>query len=159
MKYIVVHYDKCHGCNSCTLACSFKKTESFNISRSNVSVIAFSDLGDLTVPVICQHCLHPACMDVCPAHAIYRDEQNGAVRIDENLCVGCKLCMMSCPIGGPWVDSITSRVMKCDLCDGDPQCVHNCGFGALEYLDADEAPTKMRKEGAKKLSQLLYKLN
>lgn len=158
MKFIFVDYDKCHGCNSCALACSFAKTGSFNVARSNVSVIYFPEIEDRIVPVICQHCLDPACMDVCPARAIYRDRETGAVIIDQSICVGCKLCVMACPIGIPWVDMKTSKVMKCDLCGGDPQCVKYCGFGALEFLEVDDATIKLRKEGARKLAQVMTKL-
>jgi Fe-S-cluster-containing hydrogenase component 2 len=64
---------------------------------------------------------------------------------------------MACPIGGPWVDVRESRIMKCDLCEGDPKCVKYCGFEALQFVSAEEATYKKRKEGAKKLSELLKK--
>lgn len=157
-KFILVDYEKCHGCNSCTLACSFAKTREFNPTRSNLSIVSYPELGNLTIPVICQNCLEPPCMEVCPAQAISQEEETGAVLIDENLCVGCKMCIMACPIGGPWVDVKTLKVMKCDLCEGDPQCVKNCGFEALQFVKPEEAVEKKRKEGARKLSEIINKL-
>ena len=41
--------------------------------------------------------------------------------------------------------------MKCDLCDGDPQCVKYCEFGALEFVEADEVAYIKRKAGVDKL--------
>jgi Fe-S-cluster-containing dehydrogenase component len=98
-------------------------------------------------------------MDVCPALAIYRNKETGAVLIDENLCIGCKMCLMACPLGAPWVDSESSRVMKCDLCSGTPQCVQYCGFGALQFVTAEEAMLKMRNEGARKISEVINRLS
>lgn len=154
-KFILVDYEKCHGCNSCTLACSFIKTGEFNPTRANISVAYFPEAGNMTIPMFCQNCLEPPCMDVCPAQAIYQDEKKGVVVIDENLCIGCKMCMMSCPIGGPGVDHKSSKIMKCDLCDGDPECVKNCNFEALRLVMAEEASIKKRREGAKRLSRVL----
>ena len=98
-------------------------------------------------------------MDLCPAQAISRDEKSGAVVIDENLCIGCKMCIMACPIGGPWVDAENFKIMKCDLCEGDPKCVKYCAFGALEFVTAEEAALKNRKEGVKNILKLLDKLS
>jgi Fe-S-cluster-containing hydrogenase component 2 len=156
-RFILVDYEKCHGCNSCTLACSFAKTKEFNPTRANVTIVHLPDQGNLTFPVLCQNCLEPACLEVCPAQAITRDEESGVTSINEKICMGCKLCVMACPIGGPWVDVRESRIMKCDLCEGDPKCVKYCGFEALQFVSAEEATYKKRKEGAKKLSELLKK--
>ena len=156
--FILVDYEKCHGCRSCELACSFNKLEEFNIQRANLSVVEFREAGSLCFPVVCQHCLEAPCMDVCPAQAIYRGKETGAVLIDENLCIGCKMCLMACPLGAPWVDSESLRVMKCDLCSGAPQCVQYCGFGALHFVTAEEAMLKRRKEGARKISEIINRL-
>jgi Fe-S-cluster-containing hydrogenase component 2 len=156
--FILVDYEKCHGCSSCTLACSFAKTGEFNPSRADISVAYFPEAGNLTIPMLCQNCLEPACMEVCPVQAIHRDEKKDVVVIDDNLCIGCKMCMMSCPIGGVGVDHKTSKMVKCNLCDGDPECVKNCNFDALQLVMPEEATTKKRKEGAKKLAKMLNKL-
>lgn len=154
MKYIVVDYDQCRGCNCCTLACSFAKTKTFNSNKANLSITQFPEL-DLYVPVVCQQCLQPVCMEVCPAQAIYLDEKTGASIIDQNICIGCKMCIMACPFGSPWVDSERSCVMKCDLCGGDPECVKYCGYGALQFVPEEEATMKQRDEGARKILEIL----
>jgi len=161
MKYLMVDYDECRGCHSCALACSFGKTREFNINRSNISIVSFPKKG-FFIPVICEQCLKPVCEDVCPVEpekAIHRDKDTGAMIIDEDLCIGCKLCISACPIGAPWLDEKNSKIMKCDLCDGDPRCVKHCNYGALHYVKADEATMKKRREGAYKISMVLDKLN
>ena len=158
MKCIVVDYDECRGCNCCTLACSFFNTKTFNSTKANLSIASFPEV-DLRFPVVCQQCLQPVCMEVCPALAIYRDDETGAMIIDQKLCIGCKMCIMACPVGSPWVDSDNFRVMKCDLCGGDPKCVSYCGYGALQFIPVEEATMKQRKEGARKIADILKKLN
>jgi len=152
MKYITINYDECRGCNSCALACSFTNTKikEFNITRSNISTVM---LDDLLIPVLCLQCLEPLCMEACPQKAIYQDNKTGLVIIDKNLCIGCKKCTMVCPFGGPRVDSQNGKIMKCDLCGGDPQCVKYCGYGALQYVTEDEALMKQRKKGARKIRE------
>jgi Fe-S-cluster-containing dehydrogenase component len=89
--------------------------------------------------------------------AISRDEKTGAVLIDENLCVGCKLCVMFCPLGGVGIDE-NRKILKCDLCGGDPICVKFCIPGALQFLDANAINLKKRRIAAEKLSELMKKL-
>jgi NADPH-dependent glutamate synthase beta subunit-like oxidoreductase/NAD-dependent dihydropyrimidine dehydrogenase PreA subunit len=47
----------------------------------------------------CYHCEKPACVDICPTKAIYKEEKYGAVLIDEEKCNGCRLCYYACPYG------------------------------------------------------------
>jgi Fe-S-cluster-containing hydrogenase component 2 len=77
-------------------------------------------------------------MHACPLNIIKR-EKTGAIVVDEEKCVGCGLCVQSCPYGAITVDPITKRALKCDLCNGDPECVKHCPGGALSYLDVDKA--------------------
>ena len=47
----------------------------------------------------------------------------GAMEVlDENVCVGCKVCTIACPFGTVNYNQDTGKVIKCDLCGGDPQC-------------------------------------
>ena len=157
MKYIVVDYDKCRGCNSCTLACSFYKTNTFNTMKANLSIASFPEFN-LRFPVVCQQCLQPVCMEVCPAQAIYRDKETGAMIINGDLCIGCKMCIMTCPVGSPRVDSDSSTVTKCDLCGGDPNCVKYCGYGALQFITVEEATMRQRNTSAKRIAAILNEL-
>lgn len=158
MHFILVDFQKCHGCRSCELACSFHGTGEFNVQRANLSVIEIPEAGAF-IPVTCRHCLEAPCMDICPAQALYRDGETGAVCINERLCIGCKMCLSACPFGAPRVDSIDLKVVKCDLCKGTPQCVQYCGFGALKYVPVEKAANMRRTEGAYEIFRILNQLS
>ncbi|MBE8189610.1 MAG: 4Fe-4S dicluster domain-containing protein [Candidatus Thioglobus sp.] len=48
------------------------------------------------LPLMCQHCEQPPCVDVCPTNASVR-RADGIVLVDKHLCIGCRYCMMACP--------------------------------------------------------------
>lgn len=49
-----------------------------------------------TLPVMCQHCANPPCVDVCPTGASMQ-RADGIVLVDKHICIGCRYCMMACP--------------------------------------------------------------
>ncbi len=49
-----------------------------------------------TLPVMCQHCESPPCVDVCPTGASFK-RADGIVLVDKHICIGCRYCMMACP--------------------------------------------------------------
>jgi molybdopterin-containing oxidoreductase family iron-sulfur binding subunit len=48
------------------------------------------------LPLMCQHCEHPPCVDVCPTGASFK-RVDGIVMVDRHTCIGCRYCMMACP--------------------------------------------------------------
>ena len=48
------------------------------------------------LPMMCQHCEFPPCVDVCPTNASFR-RSDGIVMVDRHTCIGCRYCMMACP--------------------------------------------------------------
>ncbi|VDA75250.1 Hydrogenase-4 component A [Klebsiella pneumoniae] len=50
-----------------------------------------------SAPQMCHHCEDAPCATVCPVNAIQRVD--GAVQLNESLCVSCKLCGIACPFG------------------------------------------------------------
>jgi molybdopterin-containing oxidoreductase family iron-sulfur binding subunit len=48
------------------------------------------------LPLMCQHCEHPPCVDVCPTKASFK-RADGIVMVDRHTCIGCRYCMMACP--------------------------------------------------------------
>jgi len=51
---------------------------------------------ETALPVMCQHCEHPPCVDVCPTGASFK-RADGIVLVDKHICIGCRYCMMACP--------------------------------------------------------------
>jgi len=49
-----------------------------------------------SLPMMCQHCENPPCVDVCPTGASFR-RADGIVMVDRHTCIGCRYCMMACP--------------------------------------------------------------
>ena len=49
-----------------------------------------------SLPVMCQHCAEPPCVDVCPTGASFK-RADGIVLVDRHSCIGCRYCVMACP--------------------------------------------------------------
>lgn len=60
------------------------------------------------------------------------------IRVLEDKCVGCMLCVKACPFGAIAMDNKLARIdlAKCTLCGA---CVEACRFGAIELKKATEA--------------------
>lgn len=132
MNRIKVDLNKCTGCSICELACSSKKEGLFNLAKSRIRVIK-RGLPHQVVVITCTQCLKASCQIVCPTNAITRDEITKALIVNENLCIGCGLCVDACPIGSIKLHPNNHSAIKCDLCNGDPECVKKCPREALSY--------------------------
>jgi len=156
-KILLIDPEKCSGCKCCELACSFAKEKIFSPVRSRIQLVKIGETG-MNIPVVCQHCAEPVCVDVCPTKALIRDDKTGAVILNEDLCVGCRMCFVVCPIGAISINIDSKKAIKCDLCEGKPACAEVCGYGAIEYVEVDGASSRRRKDGIKKLSMILEKM-
>jgi len=134
-KVLVADLKKCTGCRQCELACSLKQTGVINPAKSCIKIIDWNHEG-IFLPVFCQQCEDAPCMAVCPEDAIHRDTILERMVIDYELCVACRMCVFACPFGALIFDRKRAKVLKCDLCDGDPRCVAFCDDDALSYLDS-----------------------
>ena len=150
-KVLNINYEKCTGCRLCELVCSVKHKGVSNPSRARIKVIKWESEG-LYVPVSCQQCEDAPCMNACPVNAHYRDESYGCVAIDYEICIGCRTCVAACPFGATSFDKVDQQVIKCDHCDGDPQCVRFCEVKCVEYVDAEVLAVSKKRDAAKKLS-------
>jgi Fe-S-cluster-containing hydrogenase component 2 len=83
--------------------------------------------------------------------AIRVDANTGAKVVNEDVCVGCKVCTISCPFGTINYVQETGKVQKCDLCDGNPACADACPTGAITYVDANWTGLDKMREWADKL--------
>jgi phenylacetyl-CoA:acceptor oxidoreductase subunit 1 len=91
--------ERCVGCQTCTAACRHANATSPAVQWRKVLDIESGIYPDVTrtfVPVGCQHCEEPPCMEVCPSTATRR-RPDGIVTIDYDLCIGCAYCAVACP--------------------------------------------------------------
>jgi len=157
-RVLVVDQQKCTGCRQCELVCSVYHTGSSNPSRSRIKVVKWEHAG-IYLPLICNHCEKAYCLEVCPTKACHREpELNNRVVIDKKLCIGCKTCIMACPFSHPFFDIKEQVTVKCDYCDGDPQCVAFCYAKALFFTDADKIQMSKKREAANKFLESLKQI-
>jgi carbon-monoxide dehydrogenase iron sulfur subunit len=151
-KVLYVDYQKCTGCRLCELVCSVYHDGVSNPARSRIRVMKWEQEG-LYIPMSCQQCVDAPCMNVCPVKAISRDEDMARVMVDYDKCIGCRSCVAVCPFGAMSFNRMDKRVFKCDVCDGDPQCVRFCDMKAVDYVDADEVSIQKKRDAATRLSR------
>jgi len=118
------------------MACSVEHTGVINPSKSRIKVFSFEAEGR-KVPYTCTQCAEAWCLNSCPVDAIRIDASTGAKQVFDDVCVGCKVCTISCPFGTVNYNQETGKVQKGDLCGGDPACATACPTGAITYVDAD----------------------
>ncbi len=96
---MVIDLKKCIGCWNCVLTC---KAEHFLPPGIFWCRVLISETGKYPLvtkhilPVRCNHCQEPKCVDVCPTGATQQRE-DGIVWVDPDKCMGCRYCMMACP--------------------------------------------------------------
>jgi len=156
-KMLIVDYEKCVGCGFCEMACAIQQGKTVSSTKSMIGLVRFRDVG-IIFPMVCQQCLKPLCADSCPTGALSRNEETGAMVVDPDLCIACKMCTVACPLAGIFVDFEVGHAVKCNLCNGDPLCVKVCGYGALTYTTLDEAIIRLKKEAVKKLEETIKKI-
>ncbi|OIP92382.1 MAG: electron transporter [Syntrophobacterales bacterium CG_4_8_14_3_um_filter_58_8] len=150
-KFLTVNSDKCTGCRLCELVCSVMHEGVSNPAKSRIQVVKWEDEGRY-IPMICQQCEDAPCQSVCPVGAISRDKEFGFLKVDYDVCIGCRLCVSICPFGAMNYNKTTRKVFKCDLCGGDPQCVRFCEANAIEFVTADVVSSLKKREGATRQS-------
>ena len=155
-KMLVVDPERCTGCRLCEITCSVKHTGFSNPARARIHVIKWDNVG-FYLPMSCQQCQDAPCMAVCPKEAIYRDQELDRVMVNYDLCIGCKMCVSACPFGAMGFDADRGRVFKCDLCDGDPQCVRFCDMKAVDYVETAKLQYPKMREAGENYSMLMRK--
>lgn len=138
-RVLVVAPDNCTGCHGCEMACSMRNFGKNHPKYSRIRIWEFRDVNTF-IPISCQQCEDPPCVDVCPRDARIR-RPTGAVVTDEESCIGCLTCLQACPYGAPQLNPETGKIMTCDLCEGEdePWCVFACTMNeALKVVDRDK---------------------
>ena len=126
---LVIDLDICVGCHACAVNC--KEWNSGGIAAPLTDLEPYSDGPDgvwfnrvhtyeagegaegrtVHFPRSCLHCAQPACVTVCPTGASYKRAEDGIVLINEDLCIGCKLCSWACPYGAREFDAPADGVV------------------------------------------------
>ena len=150
-KVLMLDYAKCTGCRTCELVCSVKHEGAANPSKSRIKIVKWEWEG-LYVPMSCQQCVDAPCMEVCPVKAIYRDESLSVVQVNQEICIGCRMCVAACPFGAMGFNVDSKKVYKCDFCDGDPQCSRFCETKAVDYVEASQVSGVKQLAAAEKLT-------
>ena len=100
---LVIDLDRCSGCDSCVAACKMENQMNLGVVRNHVSAIGptgtFPDIEMYWLPMQCQQCENPGCIEVCPTGASYRDGETGIVLVNAEDCIGCESCLTGCPYG------------------------------------------------------------
>ena len=128
-----------------------------NPHRSRIRVVPGE--GNIFLPVVCQQCEEAPCAEVCPREAVWRDKELGRTVIDYDRCVSCRMCEAVCPFGAIGFDRDRGRIFKCDLCNGDPQCVRFCYPEALGTAEAHMIQYPRAREVALKTRGIRRKEN
>ncbi len=154
---LLIDPEKCTGCKLCEIACSLKNEGTHSPTASRIHVVKWMRSG-VYIPMVCQQCDSPVCETVCPMDAIKRDEETGGMVIDYDRCVGCRMCVVFCPFGGVGIDAAHGRVVKCELCGGDPVCVKFCSPEALLYVPATSVNLMKQRTAAERFSELMKRM-
>jgi Fe-S-cluster-containing dehydrogenase component len=140
--------DGCIGCYSCEVHC--KTAKGLGAGPRLCRIYAAESSSPQGRPriafafVTCRHCDDAECLRICPSGAVRKRAEDGVVFVDQELCVGCQLCVHACPWGVPQYDASTKVVLKCDLCRDRldrglaPACVTKCVTGCLTLHDPDQ---------------------
>ncbi|MFN3594179.1 MAG: sulfate reduction electron transfer complex DsrMKJOP subunit DsrO [Thiobacillaceae bacterium] len=168
---MIIDVSKCaDGCNDCVTACNEENGLSGATGRQDSQWIRKLNIRHLktgvqtSLPMLCQHCEHPPCVDVCPTGASMK-RADGIVLVDRHICIGCRYCMMACPYkarsfvhepltdqnpevprGKGCVESCTFCVQKLDRGENTTACVEACnaaGHKAMVFGDMNDPTSEI----------------
>jgi len=165
MKAILIDVTRCTGCERCVEACNESNGLEPEIPARKQSRDGLSSRRLATIVALperrfakkqCVHCLHPGCVDACLVGAITKTKE-GPVIYDPSKCIGCRYCMLACPLSIPryeW-DKKLPYMKKCDMCfdrlrEGKvPACVEACPNQVCVFGERDDLLRQARERVAK----------
>jgi Fe-S-cluster-containing dehydrogenase component len=174
---LVIDLDICVGCHACAVNCKewndggyhapltderpydadpqgvwFNRIHAFEVKEDGedqARVVHF--------PRSCLHCEDAPCVTVCPTGASYKRGSDGIVLVEEDRCIGCKLCSWACPYGAREFDGTEGVMKKCTLCIDRiynealeevarvPACVSTCPATARHFGDLGDPDSDVSK--------------
>ena len=93
-RFVIADSTVCIGCRTCEAACAETHRQQGLQAMPRLHLMRNEKES---APQMCHHCEDAPCAAVCPVNAINRVD--GAVQLNESLCVSCKLCGIACPFG------------------------------------------------------------
>ncbi len=159
-------------CDACVAACQKENGWTSHGNTHDPQWMRRIDLKDnasgrqVTLPMMCQHCANPPCVDVCPTTASFK-RPDGIVLVDRHLCIGCRYCMMACPykarsfvfhaVEGQMYHAPRGKgtVEACTLCvhridaGRDPVCVETANAlkpGAMMFGDLNDKASAISRK-------------
>jgi len=117
-----------------------KRSKDYNFAEVEKEIYGqFENTFMMYLPRLCEHCLNPACVAVCPSGAIYKREEDGVVLIDQNKCRGWRMCVSGCPYKKIYYNWSSGKSEKCTLCyprleAGQPTVCSETCVGRIRYL-------------------------
>ncbi len=166
-KILLIDLDNCVRCYACEVACRQEHDLSYETKARWCRVITIeprrikNELHMDFIPIFCFHCDEPICSYFCPVNAIHK-EDDGRVVINEENCIGCRLCVQGCPFGSIFINEVTGKAGKCDLCISrvnygiEPTCVQHCIGGALQFVDLEELSNITKGEHILRMGLIYY---
>lgn len=152
MSQLGFYFDmtRCVGCRVCQIACKDRIGLEDVVSRTrrvdSYEAGEYPNAAVYHLSIACNHCENPACASVCPTGATYKAE-DGTMRYDAELCIGCHACVGACPYQAPQPLE-NGKIAKCDSCftlreNGmNPVCVDACIMRCLDFGEIDELKKK-----------------
>jgi molybdopterin-containing oxidoreductase family iron-sulfur binding subunit len=168
---MIIDLGRCDGCQSigkppqCTAACVEGHFVPEPMEWIEVYEHEHPEPGTGFIPTPCMQCQNPPCVNVCPVAATWSTPE-GIVLIDQDRCIGCRMCMAACPYERrffAWskpptpVEAVFMEyspehqtpmrkgvVYKCDFCPDMaragrlPYCAQACPNKAIYYGDLEE---------------------
>jgi molybdopterin-containing oxidoreductase family iron-sulfur binding subunit len=168
---MIIDLRACDGCQSqgtppqCTTACIEGHLAPEPMEWIEVFEQELPGGGTQFIPTPCMQCQNPPCVNVCPVGATFSTPE-GVVLIDQERCIGCRICMAACPYDRRFfnwsnppvppealladysadhqIPATKGTVMKCDMCPDMaragtlPYCAQACPNDAIYYGDLEE---------------------
>ncbi len=138
---MLIDTGKCaSGCTACVTACNSENGLSGGTLPTDSQWIRKLELthagsgNTVSMPMMCQHCAEPPCVDVCPTGASFK-RADGIVLVDKHICIGCRYCVMACPykarsfVHEPLHNQKTDVPRGVGTAEGCTLCVHKVDQG------------------------------
>ena len=164
MPHVMISSKKCTGCHMCELACSAYHEGVYQPTLARL----WAEVNPTTGATKGHTCLQTGCakcQKACPNDAIVTKEITLHVKgefaakektgdtvtgyvlvVVDELCTNCGECYDVCPTETIHEHPTKQVAFKCDLCDGEPQCIAFCQNPHV--LAVDLKVDKMDKEPA-----------